>query len=142
MTGIVCNILEYSLKSRQHITVLSRFVKSKVLNTSWTTSEQATWRRQSDKVTFLDALKRLEVARKYMCQSDIKDNTVTMCNKIENELNSLKSWRKGKTNNTYWVVKKINTGCHLTISHYHHNTSIGYWVYFVTSNLLLFAGLI
>jgi len=42
MTGIFYNILECSLKTKQHITVLSRSVKSKVLNTSWTTNEQAT----------------------------------------------------------------------------------------------------
>jgi len=141
MTGIFCNILECSLKTRQHITVLSRSVKFKVLSTSWTTSEQATWRRWSDKVTLLDALKKLEVVRKCMCQFGIKDNIVTMCNKIENKLYRLKSWRKRKTN-IYWVVKYINTGHHLTISHYHHNISMGYWVHFMTSNLLLFVGLI
>jgi len=125
MTGIFCNILECSLKTRQHITVLSKSVKSKVLNTSWTTSEQATSRRQSDNVTLLDALKRLEVARKCMCQFDMKDNIVTMCNKTENKLYRFKSWRKRKTN-IYWVVKYTKTGHHLTISHFHHNTSMGY----------------
>lgn len=105
MTGIVYNVLEYSLRTTQYMTVLSRFVKSTVLSTSWTTSEKATWRRQSDKVTLLDALKRLEVARKYKCQFDIKDNIVIMYNKFENKLYRLKSWRKGKTNNIYLVVK-------------------------------------
>jgi hypothetical protein len=39
-----------------------------------------------DKTTFLDALKGLETARKYMCQFDTKDNITVMCNKVENEL--------------------------------------------------------
>jgi hypothetical protein len=37
------------------------------------------------KVTFLDALKGLEAARKYVCQFDTENNTV-ICNKAENEL--------------------------------------------------------
>jgi len=37
------------------------------------------------KVNF-DAMEALEVAKKYMCQLDNKHSTVTMCNKLENEL--------------------------------------------------------
>jgi hypothetical protein len=38
------------------------------------------------KATFLDALKVLEAARKYIRQFDTKNNIVVMCNKVENEL--------------------------------------------------------
>jgi hypothetical protein len=34
----------------------------------------------------LDALKRLEAARKYMCQFDTENNITVMCNKVENEI--------------------------------------------------------
>lgn len=32
--------------------------------------------------TFLDALKGLEAARKYVCQIDIKNNIIAMCIKV------------------------------------------------------------
>jgi len=82
------------LKTRQHITVLSKSVKSKVLNTSWTTSEQATSRRQSDNVTLLDALKRLEMVRKCMQESDTDDGFTVMCGKHENKLCRLRAQEK------------------------------------------------
>jgi hypothetical protein len=39
-----------------------------------------------DKVTFLDAGKGLEVARKYMCRFDPVDNIIIRWNKLQNEL--------------------------------------------------------
>lgn len=39
-----------------------------------------------DNVTFLDALKGLEVVRTYMCQFDIEDSIIVLCNKLENEV--------------------------------------------------------
>jgi hypothetical protein len=38
------------------------------------------------KATFLDALKGLDAARKYMCQFETKNNITVMCNIVENEL--------------------------------------------------------
>lgn len=49
----------------------------------------------------------LEVARKYVYQFDIKDIVIMMCSKLENELYRLRSWRKEKTYNINWLVKKI-----------------------------------
>ena len=47
-----------------------------------------------DKVTFLDALKRLEVVRKYMQGSDTDDSFTVMCGKHENKLCSLRAQEK------------------------------------------------
>ena len=49
-----------------------------------------------DKVTFLDAGKGLEVARKYMCRFDTVDNIIIRWNKLQNELH-----RELKKNSTY-----------------------------------------
>jgi hypothetical protein len=35
------------------------------------------------KATFLNALKGLEAARKYICQSDTKNIIIVMCNTVE-----------------------------------------------------------
>jgi hypothetical protein len=37
------------------------------------------------KTTFLDILKRLEAARKYVHQFSTKSSIIVMCNKVENE---------------------------------------------------------
>jgi hypothetical protein len=37
------------------------------------------------KTTFLDLLKVLEAARKYIHQFDTKNSIIVMCNKVENE---------------------------------------------------------
>jgi hypothetical protein len=42
-------------------------------------------------VTLMDAQKTLEMARKYVCQFDIKGSIVTMSNRLENELCKLKA---------------------------------------------------
>jgi hypothetical protein len=46
------------------------------------------------KATFLDALKGLEAARKYICQFDTENNIIVMCNKVENELYRLRAQEK------------------------------------------------
>lgn len=38
-----------------------------------------------DEIIVLDALKWLKATRKYMCKSNIEDNSIVMCNKVENE---------------------------------------------------------
>jgi hypothetical protein len=43
------------------------------------------------KALFLDALKRLEAARKYMCQFDTKNSIIVMCSKVGNELYRLRA---------------------------------------------------
>jgi hypothetical protein len=42
--------------------------------------------RAEHTAAFLDPLKGLEAARKYMCQIASKNNITVMCNKVENEL--------------------------------------------------------
>jgi hypothetical protein len=55
----------------------------------------------------LDALKALEAARKYMCQFYTKNNIIVMCNKVENELYTLRA--KGeKKQKTDWLKKYCN----------------------------------
>jgi hypothetical protein len=53
------------------------------------------------KATFLDALKGLEVSRRYMCQFDTENNIIVMCNKVENELYTSRAQgkRRGGKNN-------------------------------------------
>jgi hypothetical protein len=46
------------------------------------------------KATFLDALKILEAARKYICQFDTKNNITVMCTEVENELHKLTQEKK------------------------------------------------
>jgi len=47
-----------------------------------------------DKVTFLDALKRLEMVRKCMQESDTDDGFTVMCGKHENKLCRLRAQEK------------------------------------------------
>ena len=72
----------------QHVTVQQTFVEFTVLIGSWTSGWQDQKkdqkRRWLKEVTLLDALKGPCVARKYECQSDIKDNIIIMCNRLEN----------------------------------------------------------
>jgi NTP pyrophosphatase (non-canonical NTP hydrolase) len=42
-------------------------------------------------VTLVDAQKAVEMARKYVCQFDIKYSIVTMCSRLESELYKLKA---------------------------------------------------
>jgi hypothetical protein len=48
------------------------------------------------KATSLDALKRLEATKKYICQFYTKNNIIVMCNKVENELHRLRVRREKK----------------------------------------------
>jgi hypothetical protein len=48
------------------------------------------------KATYLDALKGLQAARKYMCQFDTENNTTAMCNEVEKELYKLRTQEKQK----------------------------------------------
>jgi hypothetical protein len=52
------------------------------------------------KATFLDALKWLEAARKYMCQFGTKNNVIVTCSKDGNELYTLRA-QEGKE----WLKK-------------------------------------
>ena len=45
----------------------------------------------ADELTFLDALKGLVVARKYMCQFDIEDSIIIICIQVKYELYSLRA---------------------------------------------------
>ena len=49
---------------------------------------------EEDKVTFLDALKGLEVVRKYMQESDTDGGITVICSKHENELCRLRAQEK------------------------------------------------
>jgi hypothetical protein len=53
------------------------------------------------KATFLDALKGLEAATKYICQFDTKNSINVMCNKVDNELYRLRAQAKWKQKDTY-----------------------------------------
>jgi hypothetical protein len=57
------------------------------------------------KAPFLDALKGLEAARKYICQFDTENNTL-MCNEVENELYRLRAQEKKKQKNHIERLKK------------------------------------
>jgi len=83
-----------------------------------------------DTVTFLYALKGLQLARKYMWQIGIENSIVSICYKLENEL-----YRKKPT--LVCCLNKHNAD-HLT-SCYYHITSVGYYLHFVSSNVLIFA---
>jgi hypothetical protein len=50
--------------------------------------------------TFLDAVKELEAARKYMCQFGTENSVIVMCNYVGNELYRLRAQgrKKQKTN--------------------------------------------
>jgi hypothetical protein len=48
---------------------------------------------QEEDETFLDTLKRLEAARKYMWWFHAENNIIAMCNKAENEMNK---WLTGQ----------------------------------------------
>jgi hypothetical protein len=50
--------------------------------------------KEEDKVTFLNALKGLEVVRKYMQESDTDDGITVKCSKHENELCGLRTREK------------------------------------------------
>jgi hypothetical protein len=63
------------------------------------------------------------VARKYMCQSDIKGKIVITCNELENEIYRLRAEEKKKQTLIHWLNKLINTADNLTSSRYYHNTS-------------------
>jgi hypothetical protein len=56
------------------------------------------------KATFLDTLKGLEAARKYVCQFDTTNNSTVMCNKVENELSRIRAQGE-KKQKTEWLKK-------------------------------------
>jgi hypothetical protein len=56
------------------------------------------------KVTYLHAVRGLEAARKYTCQSATKNNIIVMCNKAENELHTLRAQEEEKQK-TDWSKK-------------------------------------
>jgi hypothetical protein len=58
---------------------------------------------EEHKATFLNALKELEAARMYICQSVAKNNINVMCDKGENELYILRAQRQKKTKD--WLKK-------------------------------------
>jgi hypothetical protein len=64
------------------------------------------WKRKfaENKATFLDALKGLEAARKYVCQFDTKNSITLMYNRVENKLCRLKS-QEEKKQKTDWLKK-------------------------------------
>jgi hypothetical protein len=47
------------------------------------------------KTTFLETMKELEGAGKYICHFDTKNNITTMCRKLENKLYGLRAQGKG-----------------------------------------------
>jgi hypothetical protein len=49
-----------------------------------------------DRTTFLDALKGLEVDRKYVCQFGTDYSIIVLCNTVENELYRLRTQEKKK----------------------------------------------
>jgi hypothetical protein len=87
MSGTVYNLLECSLRTTQYVTVLVGFVESSALTTldqHSTRLEEETEEEVAEcKATFLDALKGLEVARKYMCQYGTENNVIVMCNRVK-----------------------------------------------------------
>jgi hypothetical protein len=74
-----------------------------VLDQHLTRPEEET-KNEVAKVTFLDALKGLEAARKYICQFDTKNNIIVMFNKVENELYRLRAQREKKQKSD-WLKK-------------------------------------
>jgi hypothetical protein len=64
-----------------------------VLDQQFTRTAEGSEKEEEEQlhVTLMDAQKTLEMARKYVCQFDIKGSIVTMCNKLENELYKLKA---------------------------------------------------
>jgi hypothetical protein len=54
------------------------------------------------KATFLAALRGLEAARKYIHQSDTKNNTIVMRNKAENELHTPRAQEEEKQKIDWW----------------------------------------
>jgi len=56
-----------------------------------------------DNVTFLDALKGLEVVRMYICQFDSEDSIV-LCSKLENEVHRWKAPPPPQKKNIFHLV--------------------------------------
>jgi hypothetical protein len=52
--------------------------------------------RPEDEVAKNNALKGLEVAKKYMCLFDNKNSTIVICNNVANELYKLRAQEKEK----------------------------------------------
>lgn len=84
MIGKVYNLLEFSVRTAQHVTMLLRSVESGVV---YHMLDQDLTRAEEEEVAehkpFLDSLKGLEAARKYMCQLDSENNNIVMCNKLK-----------------------------------------------------------
>ena len=81
ITAIVHSLLQCSFRTTEHVTMLWRFVESRVSIRCWTSSimpeeeleqeEAAAAEVAEDKVTFLDTMKALGVAIQYMFQYDM-----------------------------------------------------------------------
>lgn len=92
MTGVVSNILECSLLTSQQVTMLLSKVcgvhtVEQLLDQQLIRPQQPEEEEEEDaedKMTFLNTLKGLEEARKYVCQFDIEDNIIIMRNKLKN----------------------------------------------------------
>jgi hypothetical protein len=96
MTVTVYNFFECSLRTTQHVPVLSRSVESAVvyrpldLYLSMPEEEPEGENKVAEHIaTFSDALKGLEAARKHMCQDDTKNKYYCNMLTVETE-----SWKK------------------------------------------------
>jgi hypothetical protein len=80
--------LQVQCGDSQHVTVQQRFVEFTVSIRCWISGWQDQKKNQKrrwlKKVTLLDAFKGSCVARKYECQSDIKDNIIIRCITLQN----------------------------------------------------------
>jgi hypothetical protein len=61
----------------------------------------------TDELIFLDALKGLVVARKYMCQFDIVNSIIIICNQVKYELYSLRAGGE-RGGQTHFLTLSIN----------------------------------
>jgi hypothetical protein len=62
------------------------------------------WEVAEHKATFLDALKGLETATKYLYRFDTKNSITVICNKVENGLYRLRAQGE-KKQKTDWLKK-------------------------------------
>jgi hypothetical protein len=102
-------LLECSLRTTQHVTVPSRSVECKMLDQHLTRPEEEPEEEEEvaeHKTTFLDALQRLEAARKDMCQFVTKNSIIIMHNKVEINYTDLELKKKKKQKTLTDSVKK------------------------------------
>jgi hypothetical protein len=83
----------------------------------------------ADELIFLYVLKGLVVARKYMCQFDIEDSIVIICNRAKNELYNFRAGgQRERTDNTSLLFQSISSTDHLTFSLNYYNTTQVYYL--------------